>query len=336
MINKNLIKVLLTILGAVLFLTFIWYRFIRERLPKDIPFHLTEYGCIILMYICSIYLFVIIMLIVTFETKNDKLSLIIDYIYKPLKVLDESFKGNTLITYYHEIFIEVLSKMSLSYSKVYYLFNIVPRLVLVMVLSLDTFYFHRLEYLYKIILIGLLIFLYKYFIYSLKYAKELYIQKLEAITNKIQTNYNKNPNDSSDSFLYARDFIDIQTDSIFYYNHKYTAYPLPLSSYLALFRGKNAAVEQIQEEHHRLLNIIIPISVHLEEFDLRNNFNSKIKYIKIGIFSTYLLCWSYILIISLPLLPADAFQWLWMIQDIEDPFSLTNCAFTKTIRELCS
>jgi hypothetical protein len=328
MINKNLTKLLLTILGAILFLLYMWYRFIRKRLPKDIPFHLTEYGCVILFYICCIYIFIIIMLIVTFQTKNDTLSRIIDYIYKPLKVLDESIKENTRVTYYHEIFIEALSKNSLSYSKIYYLFNIVPRLVLVMVLSLDTFYFHHLEYLYKIILIGLLIFLYKYFIYSLKYAKEYYILKLEKITNKIMTNYNKDPNDTDWSFLDVRDFIDIQTDSIFYNQHKYMTNPIPSGAYLALF-ALGTKAEQMQAEHHKLLNIIVPISVHLEEFDLRNNFNSKIKYIKIGIFTTYLICWSYILIVSLPLLPSNAFQWLWVIQNIEEPFSLTNCTFTK-------
>jgi len=323
--NKSLTKLLLAIIGAVLFIAFIWFRFIRQRLPKNIPFHLTEYGCIILMYICCIYLFIITMLIVTFGTKNDTLSRLIDYIYKPLKVLDESFKEITLIAYYHEKSIEALSKKSLGYNKIYYLCNILPRLILITILSLDTFYFHHLENIYKIILIGLLIFLYKYFIYSLKYAKELYILKLESITNKIQTNYNRNPEDRSSSFLYAREFIDIQTDSIFYNKHKYTVHPIPNSSYLQLFRGKNAKVEAIQAEHYRLLNIIVPISVHLEEFDLRHNFNSKIKYMKIAIFSTYFICWSYILVVSLPLLPTDAFQWFWIIQDIEDPFSLTEC-----------
>jgi len=177
--------------------------------------------------------------------------------------------------------------------------------------------------LYRVILIGALPLLYKYILYSLKYAKELYILKLESITDKIMTNYNRNPHDRSRSFLDVREFIDIQTDSIFYNEHKYTSNPIPTSSYLDLFCS-DAKKEQMQAEHYRLLNIIVPISVHLEEFDLRHNFNSKIKYIKIGIFSTYFLCWSYILLISLPFLPSDSFQWLWMIQDILEPFSLTN------------
>ena len=261
------------------------------------------------------------MLILTFNVKYSKLNVIVDMIYKPLKILDESFKKNAFIAYYHEKFIKILSTSNISYSKIYYFFNILPRLPLIIILGLDTFYFHHLENIYKIILIGLLIFFYKYFIYTLKYAKELYILKLEFITNKIQTNYNINPNDDSDSFLYVRDFIDIQTNSIFYNQHKYTAYPLPTSSYLLLFRGKKTTIKQMQTEHNRLLDIIVPISVHLEEFDLRHNFNSKIKYIKIGIFSIYLICWSYILLVSLPFLPADSFQWLWIIQDYEDPFT---------------
>ena len=318
--NKKLYQSFLFILGLVMFIAFIWFRFIRERLPKDIPFHLTEYGCLILIYVCCLYLFIIIMLIVTFQIKNSKLNIIVEMIYKPLKVLDESFKENAFITHYHQKFIEAFSKRSINYSKIYYLCNIIPRLPLLITLSVDTFYFHHLENIYKIILLGLVIFLYKYFIYSLKYAKEYFTLKLELITDKIMTNYKKNPNDYGSSFLDVRDFIDIQTDSIFYKDHRYKINPIPTTSYLALFQGKNVNIKQMQAEHYRLLDIIVPISVHLEEFDLRHNFNSKIKYIKIGIFSTYLICWSYILIISLPLLPDNAFQWLWIIQDTQEPF----------------
>lgn len=320
MMNKSLTKLLLTIMGAVLLIAYIWYRFIRERLPKDIPFHLTEYRCVILIYICSLYLFVIVMLILEFRTKNDTLSLIIDYIYKPLRVLDESIKQISLIAYYHEKVIKILSTKTINYSKIYYLFNIIPRLILVTVLSLDTFYFDHLEYLYKFILLGLIPFLYKYFIHSLKYAKELFILQLEPIVDQIQTDYKDNLNDGDYSFLDLREFIKIQTDSIYYNNHKYYSSPIPTSSSLALFQNQEVTAAQMQAEHYRLLDIIVPISVHLEYFDGKHNYNNIIKNIKVAIFGSYLICWSYILYVSIHTLAMDAFEWLWIIQVQENPF----------------
>ena len=38
---------------------FIWVRFIRERLPRDIPFDLSFYGMLILIIILTIYFFAI-------------------------------------------------------------------------------------------------------------------------------------------------------------------------------------------------------------------------------------------------------------------------------------
>lgn len=56
LMNKKLYQYSIIILGFILIIVLIWFRFIRQRLPKDIPFHLTEYGCIILIYILDSYL----------------------------------------------------------------------------------------------------------------------------------------------------------------------------------------------------------------------------------------------------------------------------------------
>lgn len=96
------------------------------------------------------------------------------------------------------------------------------------------------------------------------------------------TDYNEDPNDTSWSFLDVRDFIDIQTASIFYHDHKYRSNPIPTTDYFKKVRHITE-IEQKQAEHYRLLAIIIPISLHLKEFDLRHNYNNKIKYIKISL-----------------------------------------------------
>lgn len=40
-IKKNIFNCLLILLGFFLVMYYIWFRFIRERLPRDIPFNLT-------------------------------------------------------------------------------------------------------------------------------------------------------------------------------------------------------------------------------------------------------------------------------------------------------
>jgi hypothetical protein len=320
---KNLTRLFLVILGAILFIAFIWYRFIRERLPKNIPFNLTEYGCLILTYICCIYLIIITFLIFRFNSTSN-ISNFIDYIYKPLKVLDESIKTNPLINIYHkktiEYFISILNEKNYTY--IYYFFNIFPRIILITFLSIDIFWFHHMKYFYKIILVGLLIFIYKYFIYSLKYAKELYTISIECIVEEIMTDHGGDIVNNW-TFISVRDFIQIQSESIFYDKHKYLCNPQMHLFYMKKFPPKTP-VQEMKKESLSLLNNAISISVHIEEFDLLHSFNKLIKYTKIVIFSTYLICWSYILVISVPFLPVNAFEWLWVIQDMEEPFSLTN------------
>jgi hypothetical protein len=315
---KNLTRLFLAILGAILFIAFIWYRFIRERIPKNIPFNLTEYGCIIMLYICCIYLLIIAVLIFSIESKSN-ISNFIDYIYKPLKVLDESIKANSQINHYHKKAIEYLTSIlnEKNYDYIYYFFNIFPRIILITFLSIDIFWFHHMKYFYKIILVGLLIFIYKYFIYSLKYAKELYTIEAEAIVNQVMTDH------GGDIYFIAmpvRDFIRIQSESIFYDKHKYLCNPIGNSIYLKKF-PKGTPVKEMQREPLSLLNNAIAIAIHIEEFDLLHNYDKHIKYLKVLIFSAYLICWSYILIKSLHTLPQDAFSWLWIIQNMEEPFS---------------
>jgi hypothetical protein len=159
-------------------------------------------------------------------------------------------------------------------------------------------------------------------IYSLKYAKELYTIEAEAIVNQVMTDHGGDIVNNW-TFIPARDFIRIQSESIFYDKHKYLCNPICKYTYVQKL-PKDASVKERQQEPLRLLNNAISISVHIEEFDLLHNYDKRIKYLKVLIFSTYFICWSYILITSLHTLPHDAFQWLWTIQDMEEPFSLTN------------
>jgi hypothetical protein len=43
---------LLIFIGSIMFLAFIWFRFIRERLPRNIAFNLSLLNFLLLQYIC--------------------------------------------------------------------------------------------------------------------------------------------------------------------------------------------------------------------------------------------------------------------------------------------
>jgi len=52
MIIKFRLPVLFNILGILMVSFFLWYRFLREKLPKDIPLDLTGMGFLIIIILC--------------------------------------------------------------------------------------------------------------------------------------------------------------------------------------------------------------------------------------------------------------------------------------------
>jgi hypothetical protein len=159
--KKVITKYILIILGFILFVSFIWFRFLRERLPKNIPFDLSLLGFILLLFICFTYTYMIVSILFNYNPKSDRLSNLVQYIYKPLIEFDEAIKTNSIIKPYYEKFLIYLvtHTKDIDYFKVYLVFDIIPRIILVSALLIDTFYYHRLSLLYKVIIVSLLLFL---------------------------------------------------------------------------------------------------------------------------------------------------------------------------------
>jgi hypothetical protein len=152
-IYKNLLNYLLVILGVIILSIFIWLRFIRERLPRAIPFDLSILGLLILLVICIIYLFIIINLFFGLNSNSKQLTSIINTIYRPLYAVDENIKNNVKLKPYSEKYlvyiINILKKTNTFYNQnkiidylhIYYIFQIFPRIVLIIALLVDTFGF---------------------------------------------------------------------------------------------------------------------------------------------------------------------------------------------------
>lgn len=326
---------------------FIWFRFIRERLPRTIPFDLSILGFFILLYICSIYLFIIITLLFDFAPKGKIIDSIINIIFKPLHTLDETLKNNLIIKkYYKKILIyfilwcKILNSFynpnkESDYLHIYYIFQIYPRIILVIALLADTFWLHYLSLIYKVLIVSVLLLIYKYILYSLKYAKEQYILQLENMVERIITDDYSDPDEDPThlflTLLEVRKFIDLQVNAIVFEDKAYSYKPYGIGWVMGDYRNNffnthnmpsDAKLtmqdyEQMTLEFYEITNILIPLSVHIEEFDLRSQFYP-IKHIKIIIFSLYLICWVYILIVSFKI---ELLQTILNISDKFEPFS---------------
>jgi hypothetical protein len=326
------LNIIMSILGLVIFTAFMWYRFIRERLPKDIPFNLSLEGLIILIEICLLYLYITYTLYTNKKHSNAFISSLINNIFKPLEALDHSIKNHPRINPYYKRFIIYLSNKIhpiLHHNNTYYyIFAIFPRLVLITALWIDVFYFHKLFYIYKVLLIGILLFLNRYLIYSLTYAKEHFITQLEPLIYTptvhydhaicTQVYYNGDEELAEDEYdeettmcLELRDLIKYGSESI-YYNDKKLWYRI---------LTKSEYDYDISKEVDQKVENILKISVLLLYYELFNEYTPKIKNIKILIFSNYLVCWLFILIVSIPSLSLETFSPIFDIIDNQDPFS---------------
>jgi hypothetical protein len=297
----------------------------------------------ILVSICSIFLYIVVSLIRQSKPVDPLIKQIVDSLYIPLKTFDHFIKNlsytNNTYKYGINFLAYILGPVIIDSMLFYYLFMIIPRLILLTTLYIDIFWFHKLYYIYKVLLVGILIFLGKYIIYSFKYAKEHFIEEFKhyvsitmAYEYAIQI-IGPLPEDE-DEYLPTLvvplgPFIDFQTEA-FLMQKSYLDYmPYMRNPGSPYYEEHNIIVTRkftYEEVKERVRNLL-KISLILAYYDAINNYDESIKDLKILIYINYFLCWCYILIVSLPLLYYASFEELWVIfgiQDIENPFSLIN------------
>lgn len=333
-----------------MFTAFIWLRFIRERLPKEIPFNLSLLGFSILLSTCSIFLYIVISLFRDSKPIDPIIKQIIDIIYIPLKSLDSFIKNlsYTSNTYKYGInfLAYMLSPLIINSKLFHYIFAIIPRIALLTALYIDVFFYNELYYIYKVLLIGVIIFLGKYIIYSFKYAKEDFIEIFKHYVS-ISMSYNEaiqilkpDPEKEEEDFedlptlvVPLPEFVDFQTDAFIMQNSYYY--------YMAFFRNRTSSYYEenhilvtrvfTHEEAETRVGNILKISLILAHYETINNSDDSIKKLKKLIYINYFLCWIYILIVSLPSLYNVSLSELWiifLIQDYTEPFSLTTITYT--------
>jgi hypothetical protein len=333
---------ILTLIGLAIVSWIIWARFLRTRIPKDIPFELTEKWFFILIYICIIYFYIVYKLIRPNKV-NESIKLIIELLFTPLLAFDKFIKENKYIQPYYlkivgktTIFIQSYKLVSQQYKLIKHIYitcYIIPRSMLISILCIDTFYFHKLELIYKIILIGVIPLFHRYIKYSIKYIKDQYIKDLEytykfvslSDKNFIINGWERNPEilPYHEKQVTIKEYIDIELDIRELDNSDigYHAYPYSHEFIVLDYVKKKYEKETLasltkedfiyfKKDFERLTPIILDLSLFLQSYSDVDDiyFFSKevyilIKHVKIIIFGLYGICWTYILYRSYHMIP---------------------------------
>lgn len=327
----------------------IWSRYIRQRIIRDIPDDLlTEYRFWILLYICLIYIYSVKNLWKsnTSPIIKEIATYFRDMIYKPLKTLDQFVKYNKIIEpYYYAFSLQSIGKIlkltSTSQKIIIFSLQIFPRIILVIFLLADTFYFNKLEIFYKVVLIGLLPFIFRYIKYSFKEISNHFIQKLE---NKYYFVYifeencdytYDNDNKTKAIHHYKRatikEYIEIKYENVVAWlsnkvNFEYTGDPYlhsALQKQYCLQKYNNEVAPMTKQDEqivsklfYELTDIIIELKLFYNKFELINE-QIYFKITKTIIYLLYSICWSYILSISFYYYPITLTMFNYLINNIQ-------------------
>ena len=218
-INFNLIFFCLLILTW-----FFWTKFIKKRLPSDIPFILTEYRFFALLFLCFSYIFIIYIILKKKNNTNNKsfIKKLSEFFFLPFEKTDRFIK-NKINTKYINFFLKInkekknddnlnvldylipapvrniYEKKKYPKAKYFYIiFNIIPRIILVSILIVDIFIFQRVEYFYTFVLLSLFPLCHRYMKYSLQniekdiiYYLQLRFEKVELEDQAININFSR-------------------------------------------------------------------------------------------------------------------------------------------------
>ena len=369
---KRYHKPLLTFLGLIIFCVYFWRRFLRSRIPKELPLQLSLEGFIILSYIVFIFAYMILSLLFR-KTSNPIIEKVIDILFIPIKELDKSIKNISFIkNHYENLLTKIFPVLEFLINKTdlfFIIFWVFPRILLLFVLGLDIFIYAKFEYRYKFIFIGLLLLFNRCFKYSLKNTKSQMYNDINIYVGEIGTKYYQyvlpeelepdfDPDDEDEGLLWGERanvdmylpldvFIEHRVEYLifkhidnkytiypsryagYYFQMKYLGYLLPekaidlskdkLKNYRTPFGNFHESQDYIYKKEKEYIepkvHLLVRIAVLLEFYNKTSNNNKFYKILKVIIFSGYLICWGYVLIISYPNISMDEWNRLIMLLD---------------------
>jgi hypothetical protein len=305
-------------------ISFLYFNFIRERLPKNIPFILSEYSFYVLLFICGLYAYTLKQLILPKES-NTFFYKIISFLHKPFLVFDTTLKYNKFsYRYYYMSFWFLMEKVIawdfFERGFVIYFLQLIPRIILLLIFIVDVFWLHYIEIFYYFIFLGIFPLLYNYLKYSLEFALIDYIKILEDKYDFVWVfeegygtlNWKHNPKAIyHNTKVSIKQYLELQIETLLTYgdNEEYIEYygePYAKENVFDTYREKNKINTELTLKDFnnitKQFDFIMPKLIDLSLFIKANKLTPKyfyITHIKAAIYVGYLICWLYILIISL-------------------------------------
>lgn len=336
--------------GFILLLWYVWIRLLRERLPQDIPFDLSFYTLIILLFICLRYIYIIYKII---RPQQNSLWMhmfkdIIKYAKIPLVILDDYLRTNkytnSVLYFLCYNLLKVLD-LNPSYKRslfIYLSYMIIPKVIWLLCLIIDCIYYKQLKltYLYSMVMIvplftyytlyyikisavEHLILLNKWFLIEITskdiiYKPEDYDEEgflkhhlPKHYTDPSEIEYDDHSsqyNDKGYCYLVPSKFIDLQSGAIYWQYESYTyniLYEYERKDYVLLGR-KITPCPMTKNECNDLLYFYTKgdaLDKHIQTS--MKHYVKETNIIVITVNILFFLCWTYILLISLPNVPWD-------------------------------
>ena len=175
----------LAFIGCLVVLSIFYSRFIRHRLPQNIPFDLTELRFYAILCICISFIYIIK---ITIKPKNphEYILNLRDYLSLPFSTLDNLVKTSRYSWLHMDQFLKsIYPKKYWTHMFLIIFLQLIPRIILVSVFLVDVFWFHKLYYFYVIIFFGIFPWSYSYHRYSMYHAKELGLVYLESFYDDV-------------------------------------------------------------------------------------------------------------------------------------------------------
>ena len=306
----------LVILSLSLVLSPLLYRFLRERLPRNIPFILDESIFLGLVFVIVAHLTSIVLLISSSE-QNSFSKFIKDILNKPVIYVFEFIFTNAasvhiLTTYVWPYIKQVFTTMT-TY-KNYVLLELIPQTIILFSFLFDIFYFKCLSSFYNILIIGVAFVAHKYAIYFLQYA-------LTRSTNLLD----------KEVILYRANLTALNIKTFFNDQMKQVGENKPPLEYIIRVNpnfleeakerlGPNSRLNR--EKFFPIMRRNINFNIGLNKIIyLYEKSRKKYKYVHIAIHLLYVIGWTYILVKSIHTLSFNNVVELLVIRDLIEPFS---------------
>jgi hypothetical protein len=339
MIRKNNIKFYILIsLGISVIALYFWGRFIRQRLPRDIPFDLTLWSLIVLIIILISFIITIKYLL------KPKISILYPIlyptllkIYKPIYVLNDFIKDNKYLKHTILKIAQNLTCISFLYGNTYYMFYLIfyilPKFILLTLFYLDIFYFHKFNLFYNFIFLSIIPLTISYIFYLMQNTLEHYTNYLEERYEAEILSTNPNPEfDYADCLTeedyLIRRFLNQQNANSILFKYKCSiGWGIVRERYPEITSLTDLTMDQkllVENHFYDIMPGVINMSCLSNHYEyVLKHYSWELKWIHIILYLLYLFGWLYIIFISIETFHFTSLDIRFLINFCEtrDPFS---------------